>query len=259
MASGIYAIVAPSENKYVGSAVDLLSRKRGHFCELRLGKHGNPGLTRAARKYGLENLEFRILLICRREDLIMYEQRAIDILKPKYNRRPTAESMLGFRHSPASNLKNSKSKRGSRWITNGKERTVIRSDVSVPDGWMLGRLLPDQKKVRVLEPRKSRIGIKQPREAIEKRQVTRKANAEARGYWVKPHPNSLAALAKSRGRKLSPEEIVKRQATRRANAEANGSWFSAKWKSKQRKRSDLKVLHTKTKRYQNYVEKQNGA
>jgi len=60
--SGIYTITNKVNGKvYVGQAVDIPARWRSHRCELRNGKHGNPHLQNAWRKYGEENFEFSVL------------------------------------------------------------------------------------------------------------------------------------------------------------------------------------------------------
>jgi group I intron endonuclease len=112
--SGIYTITAPSGSRYVGSAVDFRNRWRQHRHELRKGNHHNQPLQRACVKYGIESLVFSKLLICRPSDLLMFEQLAIDSLKPEYNASPVAGSQLGFRHTAESKLKNSLAKRGKK-------------------------------------------------------------------------------------------------------------------------------------------------
>lgn len=102
MVSGIYTITSPSGGRYVGSAVNFGGRRRTHFHLLRNGKHHNKGLQRACAKYGIGNLVFRPLLICAPKDLIFFEQRVIDVLKPRYNACPIAGSRLGMKHHPES-------------------------------------------------------------------------------------------------------------------------------------------------------------
>jgi group I intron endonuclease len=99
MKSGIYTITSPSGKQYVGSAIRPSRRWEQHKKQLRSGKHGNINLMRAALKYGIENLRFEVLLVCSPENLLMYEQRAIDILKPAYNIAPIAGSSLGIKRS----------------------------------------------------------------------------------------------------------------------------------------------------------------
>lgn len=112
MKTGIYTITSPSGKQYVGSAVDFAARRSAHFHLLRKEKHYNNGLQRACAKYGIDNLIFRPLLVCTPKDLIFFEQRAIDFLKPKYNACPTAGSQLGRKHRPESIAKFVASKTG---------------------------------------------------------------------------------------------------------------------------------------------------
>ena len=99
MNTGIYAIESPSGNQYIGSAIDIKRRWRRHRKDLRNGSHGNKSLVRSAKKYGIDSFSFRILLICLPQHLLMYEQAAIDGLKPKYNLAPIAGSSLGIKRS----------------------------------------------------------------------------------------------------------------------------------------------------------------
>jgi hypothetical protein len=84
------------------------------------------------------------MLICKRNDLLFYEQRAIDVFKPDYNLSPTAgnalgvkwsdearrscserqkanPNMLGKRHTPETLLRMSIAKKGNT-ATKGKKR-----------------------------------------------------------------------------------------------------------------------------------------
>jgi len=67
---------------------------------LRKGTHANGRLQSAYDKYGENALSFEKLIICSIDDLLMYEQRTIDVLKPEYNICPVAGSTLGTRQSP---------------------------------------------------------------------------------------------------------------------------------------------------------------
>lgn len=98
--AGIYKITAPSGNFYVGSSVDLFRRKREHIADLRSGRHCNRQLSRAWARYP-EALEFSILLVCAPDDALFYEQRALNILKPRYNLCREAGSLFGLSKSAA--------------------------------------------------------------------------------------------------------------------------------------------------------------
>lgn len=99
MKTGIYKITSPSGNFYIGSAVKFAKRWCAHKRDLACGKHHSNALQSACYKYGVGALKFEKLLVCNKKDLLMFEQRAIDILNPKYNMYRTAGSALG--HSPS--------------------------------------------------------------------------------------------------------------------------------------------------------------
>jgi len=111
--SGIYTITSPSGKQYVGSAVNIDIRCNRHKRLLRTGEHYNRVLQNAANKYGVESLVFSRLLICRIEDLVIFEQRSIDILKPSYNICLMAGSMLGYKHTNESRKRMSEDVRRS--------------------------------------------------------------------------------------------------------------------------------------------------
>ena len=103
MNTGIYAIENTVNGKmYVGSAVNLKQRKYGHFSGLQRGKHANAKLQNSYNKHGEGAFAFRPLLVCRKEDLLFYEQLAIDkydAVKTGYNIASVAGSVAGVKHS----------------------------------------------------------------------------------------------------------------------------------------------------------------
>lgn len=100
MNTGIYEIVNTVNGKrYVGSAVNLRYRLWRHRRELRLCIHHSSHLQRAWDKYGEGAFEFRKILVCSKENLLMYEQRAIDGLVPEYNVNRNARSPLGVKRT----------------------------------------------------------------------------------------------------------------------------------------------------------------
>jgi group I intron endonuclease len=99
-AAGIYEIVQiGTDRRYVGSATDLAKRWRQHLAHLERGQHHSVALQRAWNKHGPEAFGFRTLIRCDRRHLIFYEQRAIDVLRPKLNCAPKAGSQLGYTHT----------------------------------------------------------------------------------------------------------------------------------------------------------------
>ena len=109
--TGVYEIRNVVNSKvYVGSAKRFDLRWNTHRSFLRKGKHHSPHLQAAWNKYGEQAFEFRKLRVCSPKDMIGYEQLVIDGFKSAnrlhgYNARPTAESMLGYKHTPATRAK----------------------------------------------------------------------------------------------------------------------------------------------------------
>jgi group I intron endonuclease len=113
--SGIYAIVhIATGRKYIGSAVDVAMRWREHQNALMRNQHHSIALQRAWNKRGRDAFGFRLLLTCRPQHLLFYEQRAIDTWQPVFNCNKTAGSMLGFRFSDESKLKMAAAARRTR-------------------------------------------------------------------------------------------------------------------------------------------------
>lgn len=81
---GIYVIETPGGSQYVGSSRNMRSRSHQHRVKLRAGKHANNRLQDAWNTHG-DNLLIRPLIVCAIRDLKFFEQRAIDILKPRLN------------------------------------------------------------------------------------------------------------------------------------------------------------------------------
>lgn len=102
--SGVYVISTPSGRQYVGSAVHFGRRFQGHRAHLRRGTHCSKKLQAAWSKYG-EQMRFERLLICAPEHVVMYEQLAIDALRPVLNTAPVAGSTLGYRHTEETKAK----------------------------------------------------------------------------------------------------------------------------------------------------------
>lgn len=81
--SGVYCIETRKGELYVGSSKNVKGRLRSHFHALDKGSHCNRKLQRSYGKYGLTKVA--VLLICRVEDLLLYEQLALDALSPTLN------------------------------------------------------------------------------------------------------------------------------------------------------------------------------
>lgn len=112
---GIYEIVnTVNGRRYIGSAVDFKRRWKTHKRLLAKGKHHSIHLQRAWDEDGVANFKFAPLMT---EpyfgDLIWWEQRFLDALRPEYNISLAASApMKGRKHSPKAKDKMSRSGKG---------------------------------------------------------------------------------------------------------------------------------------------------
>lgn len=100
MNCGVYVISDPEGGQYVGSSINISRRKGTHKFALRNNAHKSKTLQAAYNQHGY--VKYVILLICSPSDLLMYEQRAFDVLKPIHNTCPLAGSSLGVKRGPQS-------------------------------------------------------------------------------------------------------------------------------------------------------------
>ena len=101
-ASGIYRITNLVNGKiYIGSAVDLIDRKKTHISKLNNGNHENEYLQRSWIKYRQDSFKFEIIeLVENKDNLIEREQYWIDNTRCcdrsiGYNLCPVAGSSFG--------------------------------------------------------------------------------------------------------------------------------------------------------------------
>lgn len=111
--SGVYKIVNTLNNKvYIGSSVNIKSRKYSHFEQLSLNNHHSSHLQRAYNKYGKENFKLEIIECVEKladieifkRILLTREQYWINLFKSYdrnfgYNISPTAGSPLGVKQT----------------------------------------------------------------------------------------------------------------------------------------------------------------
>lgn len=85
---GVYAILNLANNKkYIGSSVNVLTRKQDHFSSLARGDHHSYRLQKAYNKYGVENFKFIKLKEVKDEnELRLAEQYYLDKYKTYLSR-----------------------------------------------------------------------------------------------------------------------------------------------------------------------------
>lgn len=126
--AGIYKITNIHNGKsYIGSAVNLYARKHIHFSTLKTNKHKNRHLQNAYNKYGKEAFEFKILLYCDKENLIFYEQRALDRYDNLYNLKLIAGSNLGVKYSEESKKRMSMVQKGLNKTLSEEHKNILRN------------------------------------------------------------------------------------------------------------------------------------
>ena len=100
MSSGIYEIRnMVNGNRYIGSAKNLMVRKKIHFSDLSRNVHHCSHLQNAYNVYGKDSFIFTALYECQPEELLRCEQEELDLLKPEYNTCRIAGNSLGRKHS----------------------------------------------------------------------------------------------------------------------------------------------------------------
>ena len=84
--SGIYQIeVKPSGEKYIGSSINIGKRWSNHKCYMKCGTHPNKFLQAAYDKYGMENIEFTVLIEVDKNHLLDVENKCIEEVQPELN------------------------------------------------------------------------------------------------------------------------------------------------------------------------------
>lgn len=125
--SGVYGIFSKIDDRvYIGSATNFDLRKKTHFNKLKSNVHVNKPLQNFVNKYGIENIEFRILAKCPSEYCIKLEQFFLDNFENKFNIRLIAESNFGLKFSEETKQKMSikQKQRSKEIIDNNKNRIV---------------------------------------------------------------------------------------------------------------------------------------
>ncbi len=207
--SGVYVITAPSGRQYVGSAVHFGTRWSVHKHHLRAGTHHSRKLQAAWNKYG-DRLQFSKLLVCAREHVVMYEQLAIDALRPALNVAPMAGSSLGYRHTEETKARFDERKKAARNTPACLAAHAARRGVP----------LSDEHKAKV---QAAKIGVKRSdavRASMAAAQMGKKQSADTIEKRVSklrgvPRPAHVveAIAAAHRGRVVSEEQKAKQRAT----------------------------------------------
>lgn len=201
MITGIYQITNTVNGKcYVGSAVRFHSRWRLHRTQLNNGKHHSKVLQRAWDKYGEASFEFRKLLVCAKTDLLWFEQRAMDVLKPEYNICKVAGSVIGYRHTEKAKedarvrATGNTLRRGKKISGEAKKRIS-----EARKGKGVGRVFSEETKAKISAAHKGRTISEERKEHLRRVNTGKKQSSET----IEKRMKQL------RGRTRTPEAIEK--------------------------------------------------
>ncbi len=99
---GIYKIINKiNGNFYIGSSQDIYARWANHRCSAKQGSKKCPYLYSAMRKYGIENFEIFVVIICEIEFLSYYEFKYLEFFFDKnitYNTTLCTDAPFRGRH-----------------------------------------------------------------------------------------------------------------------------------------------------------------
>lgn len=107
---GIYKIEFPDGRFYIGSSCNVPSRLKSHLNKSIAKRHENYRFQEAFNLHG--GFASKILLICAKQDLLLYEQVYLDNFRPEINISPSAEKI---ELSPETRAKISKSRIGMKF------------------------------------------------------------------------------------------------------------------------------------------------
>lgn len=161
MNSGIYEIVNLVNGKrYVGSAKDFVKRWNGHRAQLKAGRHHNRHLQASWVKHGADSFSFNRLLVCSPENLLMYEQIAIDATAPEFNVERIAGNSLGCIRTPETRAKISAKAKGRKPPPRSAE---YRAKISAAHK---GKKLPEWHMEALQSGRTKRVYTEEQRQAL---------------------------------------------------------------------------------------------
>jgi group I intron endonuclease len=169
MTAGIYLITCTANNdRYVGSARNLLSRRREHWSNLRLKRHHNTHMQNVWNKYGSGTFVFEALEeIADVAILIEREQFWIDQLCPELNKAKKAESgFAGLVHSDATRVRLSEIQR--QRMQSAERRQLLR-DLALKQPKVLGVPVSEAKRRKLRNAALTQFSTSAARAAHSKR------------------------------------------------------------------------------------------
>lgn len=226
--SGIYKIINKTTLRYyVGSSLNIegsRGRWKEHVYRLRRGNHQNSQLQYAWNKYGKEDFDWSIVVEVPKENLLLEEQKYLDIAKAEKEKCYNTQFIAGrVEMTPEVRKKLSVACKGRKLTKEHKQKIsdALKGTCSRPAGWhhteesklkiskngfrWTGKKLSSQHIQRLVD---SHIGIRPSKETTEKMSKSRM------GRVVSEETRRLISL-KAKGRTLSQKTKLKISLNRR--------------------------------------------
>lgn len=157
---GVYILTFPT-GVYVGSSKDIRRRVLRHIADLKRGDHSNGFMQSVFDRHGEPSC--RIERECAVSELLVFEQEAIDRLKPRLNLAPTAGRNIGHRHSPETiALMRDGAKRG--W--ENRPRTVADEQRALISASLSGRQFSPETRAKISEAKTGHVKSAESRAKI---------------------------------------------------------------------------------------------
>lgn len=129
-------------------------RWHGHKAALRKNRHRNQILQNAWNKYGKGGMKFSAIVVCRPSDLLFFEQRFIDAMRPAYNLCQIAGNTLGL-----------------KWTEEAKRQQAAR---------LFGRKLPEEHKANIANAHRGQKRSEKAKASMSAAQTKRYEDREER-------------------------------------------------------------------------------
>lgn len=181
--SGVYRIRNLANNKfYIGSTSNLYQRFIQYKSALEKGNHHSIYLQRSFDKYGTSYFIMEVLLLCKQEYLLYYEQQLIEELNPDYNMNKKAVSNKGYKWSEESREKARKAQLGN---TNAAGHILSEDSKQLISKSRKGKCVREQNGFY------GKTHTEEVREKIREAQTGRKHSEETRKKQAESHYKSV--------------------------------------------------------------------
>jgi group I intron endonuclease len=175
---GVYSITNKVNGcVYIGSSVDIYTRRCHHLSDLRHGRHRNQHLQRSWNKYGEDSFEFAVLKLCEKHELKRWEDQLIADNPNRYNVHDQSYSTYGYHHTEQA-----------------KQRIGKASSSRVRRGWtsiecmlqslrLRGKTYPNREQ-QIAKITSKTKGRKRPSESIERYRQSKLGNTHGAKDWT---------------------------------------------------------------------------